>query len=305
MHLAFLLALAAQVIWAVCSYLDRHLVEKRLGDSTAGILMLYTAALAAIVSPAIALFHPEAMHVAAETAAITVGSGILTYFGLVIYLHAIKKDEAATVVPLFQITPVLVLALSSFMPTERVTLGQALGSLIIVGGAMSLSMDRSGDRARLKFGLLRLVLAASVLYAFSIVMFKMTAIETDFWTSCLWYYVGLAVSGLFMFVFSRQHRADFIRNLRGRNVATIGITTFNDALNLGAEFLYHFAVTLAPLGVIAATAGLRPVLILSIGFALTRLFPNFISDRLTWPDLRTKAIPIIVICVGAIMVNLS
>jgi drug/metabolite transporter (DMT)-like permease len=303
MQLAFLIALAAQFIWAVSSYLDRHLVEKRLSGAAAGVLMLYTSSLAAVVAPTIAWLHPEAMHVSALAAATTVVSGIFTYFGLVIYLYAIKREEAATVVPLFQITPVLVLAMSSFMPSERVTALQAIGALVVVGGAMALSMERGGERARLKVGLLKMVLAASALYAVSAVMFKLTAIETDFWTSCLWYYAGLALAGVITAAVAPRYSRDFSASLRRGSLATLGLTGLNEIINLGAEFLYHFAMTLAPLGFIAASSGLRPVIMLLVGVTMAALFPGFVSDRLGWRDLRAKLAPIAVICTGAVMVN--
>jgi drug/metabolite transporter (DMT)-like permease len=302
MHLAFLIALAAQILWTCSSYIDRHLVEKRFLSASTGALMLYTAGLAAVVVPVLAAFRPEALHIPASAAAVTVGSGIFTYFGLVIYLYAIKKDDAATVVPLFQMTPVLVLIMSAFIPSERLGVGQAVGAVVVVLGAMALSFDHHGRR-RLKLGLLKLVLAASLLYAFSIVMFKLTAIETDYWASILWYYVGLALSGIFTFAFSRPFRQAFLDSMRRNSASTFGLMTFNETINLVAEFLYHFALVLAPLGLIAVTSGLRPLLMLVIGAILTRVFPNFISDRFAWRDLRHKALPIIAICAGAVLVT--
>lgn len=294
----FLIALLAPALWSITNHIDKYLVEKYFKGGGTGALIIFSSIIGLFVIPVIPIFRPDVFDVSIVQAALATLSGIIIVIGLLFYLYALKKDEASIVVPLFQFIPVFLFVLGFMFLNEVLTIRQILGSLLIILGGVSLSLDLSAKMPRLKPMILFLMLVASFLIAVHSLIFKIVALETDFWIPVFWTYFGSVLVGFFFLVFIRSYRNEFLRVIKINKIPVIGLNVLNEILATLGDLVFKFATLLAPLALVSSVNGFSPFFVFFFGVILTIFFPRLGTESLLKKDLAQKIITIAIMFIG-------
>jgi drug/metabolite transporter (DMT)-like permease len=294
----FAIALCAPLLWAVGNHIDKYLLSTRLQGQSIGTLLLFSSLVGLLILPVIWLLQPQVLAITPLHAVLIVSNGMLYVLGLVPYLQALQKDEASIVVPLFQTSAVFSYLLGFVVLGERLSRLETIAALLVVGGAIVLSLEIDQGPWRIKGEVLWLMLLASFLNAFNWLLFKFVAIQGDFWVTSFWEYVGFIIVGTLMLLLVATYRAEFVALLRSSRVPILSLVTANEGLNIVAKTATNVASLLAPLALVSAVNAFQPLFVLAIGLVLTRHWPQLGRERLGVVALSQKFVAIFLMIVG-------
>lgn len=298
-----MIALVAPILWAATNHIDKYLINKYFRNGGVGSLIIFSSLIGIFVLPFILIIHPAVFSINPILALLIIANGSLYVLGLLPYLYALAEDEASIVVPLFQTIPVFSYVLAFFVLGERLASIQIVASLLIILGAITLSLDLNQKKIKFKKKVFWLMFLASFLIALNGLIFKYVAIQENFWTTSFWEYIGFAVLSIILLLFVRSYREQFLLVVKNNKRAVLGWNTTNEVLNIIAKIIMNFATLLAPLALVWVVNGFQPFFVLFFGIIITLFFPRFSKENLLKKHLAQKVIAILIIFIGVYLLN--
>lgn len=294
-------AFSGPVLWAISTHLDKYLVERFFKDSDVAVLLVFTALMGAVSLPFIWLYQPTVISRDAGSVALMTLSGILYMSAIVFYLAALRSEEASVVAPFFQASPLIGYVLAYFVLGETLSAKQMLGGALIVGGTLTVSVQRGGH-GRFKTKLALLMLACGFMLALSALIFKFFALRDEFWTTAFWMFAGQAVTGLAVLTVAK-YRRQFAHLLRANTIPLMTIGGVNEVINLGGSLSMRYALMFAPLSIVQAIGSTTTLFVFGFGAALSIFLPRFGREQLTARELTQKGVAAILVAVGVTLVT--
>jgi drug/metabolite transporter (DMT)-like permease len=295
-------AFSGPVLWAVSTHIDKYLVDRYFRHSDTSVLMLFTAFLGMAALPLIWAFDPQVLQPGWQSIAVMTGSGILYMGAMLFYLRAIQTEEASVVAPLFQANTLFTFLLGWFFLQERLGLAQIAGIALVVGGALTLSLDRRLQFGRFKMRLVLLMLAATFAVALSSVLFKFFAVQDEFWTTTFWTFTGEGLFGAFLLLLPRRAH-QFVALIRRNPGAVLGVNGANELINLGGGLGVRYASLLAPVALVSAISSTATFFVFAFGILLTMFFPQLGREDLSVPNLVRKGLGAVLITAGVVLIE--
>lgn len=301
----FLIALLPPALWSVTNYFDKYLLSKYFKGGGVGALMVFSAIIGLFLLPFIVFLHPEVLIFTPNSFWIAI-NGFLFILAVLPYFYALNKDDASVAVPLFQLIPVFSYVLAFVVLGETLNNHQIFGGIFVVVGAIGISLDLSVARkVGFKKDVFWLMMLSSLIYSLNFLFFKMFALESDFWFTSFWEYVGFAIFATILMLFVKPYRKQFLEVLKNNKMTVLGLNGINEVINIFAKIAFNVASLLAPITLIWIVNGLQPFFIFIYGILLTLFFPKIIKEDISRKTLAQKIVAIIVIFIGAILVNKS
>ncbi len=297
----FYLAILAPFLWAISNFIDKFLVSKYF-KSSSGALIIFSSLIGLPVAILIAIFNPAVLTLKLGLGVLIIFSSFLGILYLFPYFKALNKADASVVVPIFQSIPVFTFFLAYFVLGEMLNGMQIFGSVLIILGAVGISL-KFDKGIRLTWGVLFLQLFASFLISLNILFFKFFALDAGFWTVTFWENLGAFIFGLGLLVFTKSYRTDFILYLKRNKEKIIWLNVINEIINLIAVIVFTYAVLLAPLALVQVINGFQPLFVFLIGIGMTLLFPQLIKENLERRVIIQKILFILLMLIGAYLLN--
>ncbi|KKR33418.1 MAG: Conserved hypothetical membrane protein, DUF6 family [Candidatus Gottesmanbacteria bacterium GW2011_GWC2_39_8] len=293
----FIYAIAAPFVWSFTNFIDKFLVEKKIGVYTFYIFTVWFYALSGIII----LLIIGKPFLPINSAIFALLSGICFLY-LIPYFIALKLEDTSRIMPLFEFTPLFVLIISYLFLHETLTLLQLLSFPFIVAGAFLLGLQKLEGKILSLRKALWLMMIADILYGMLGILFRYVVKTGDFWTAFAYQGLGAGISGtilLFFPYFQQQFKKD-LPNLK-LNFWTI--FSINEVLNILGFFFVNFATYLAPIALVSVVGGVQPLFVLTEGILLSVWFPRLIKEDISKSTLKLKIFSIIMIFVGIILIN--
>ena len=297
-----LFALSGPVLWAVSTHIDKYLVDKYFRHSDTAVLMVFTAFLGVVALPVIWAFEPRVMQLSALAMAVMTVSGVLYMGAMLFYLRAIQTEEASVVAPLFQASTLFTFVLGLVILHELPRWPQLIGVVLIVGGAIGLSLDKHLRLSSFKPRLVLLMVSATFIVALSGVVFKFFAIHDEFWSTTFWTFVGEGLFGAAILAVP-GYRRQFVTLFRKNPGAVIGVNAANELINLGGGLGVRYASLLAPVAVVSAISATTTFFVFLFGILLTLFFPSFGREDLSARNVYQKAAGGLLIMAGVALIE--
>jgi len=297
-----LFAFSGPVLWAVSTHFDKYLVERYFKHSDVAVFLLFTAFIGLLSLPFIAFFEPAIMNPGAGSIALIVLSGILYMGAMLLYLHALQSEEASVVAPFFQAVPLFGYVLAYFVLGERLSVPQMTGGVLIIAGTLIVSIRFGHNVRRFKLRLALLMLGCGLAAAVSGLIFKMFAIEAEFWTTTFWMFVGEAIFGAALLSVG-SYRRQLAELLRTNAAALLTINGSNELINLGGGLGNRYALMFAPLSIVQAISSTTALFVFAFGVVLSLLFPRLGRETLSLGDLLQKGAAATLVALGVALVT--
>lgn len=116
---------------------------------------------------------------------------------------------------MFQVIPVISFVLAWIVLGETLTGSQMTGGALVVLGAIIISFEmQEGRKLKLRSDTLALMFLSSFIFALNFLVFKVFAVETDFWTTVFWESVGYIGFATSLLAFAKPYRRDFLAVFR-------------------------------------------------------------------------------------------
>jgi len=299
MHWIFY-ALVGPLLWSLVNFADKFLLDKffkRQGGI--GSLMLFSTFFAVITLPVLFLIERSIFSIPTSHIFILIVSGCLGALAIYVYLICLFDEETSVVAPFFQLIPVFGFIFGFFLLGELLTKLHTLASVLIILGALVLTIERGA----IKWKLIILMSLSAVIFALQRTVFKLMALESNFITVAFWENVGLLVFGFIIYLFFSEARKDFIHTVKTSSAAILGINLVSEAATIAGNLSFAFALTLAPVALVLSIEGTQPLFIFLLGILLTLFAPHFIEERMDKGTLIKKGIATILIVAGGILAS--
>jgi uncharacterized membrane protein len=297
----FLIALIAPILWSITNHIDKHLLSKYIRGNAVGALMIFSSLIGLFLLPFILIIQPNVLNISSFNAFLIIINGIIYILAILPYFYALEKDEASIVIPLFQVIPVFGYFLALIFLGESLTLQQILASLLVVLGAIIISIEPKN--LKFKFQVFWLMILSSFLIALNGLIFKLVGIQEDFWTTSFWEYVGFVLILVIFILFFKSYRNQFLSMFRKNPISTLSLNGLNEIFNIVAKMIINFATLLAPLALVWTVNNLQPFFVLLIGVLLTKFFPNFNQEKIDKKTIIQKIFAIILMFTGILLIN--
>ncbi|MDE1925321.1 MAG: DMT family transporter [Patescibacteria group bacterium] len=298
-----LFAFSGPVLWAASTHIDKYLVERYFKHSDTAVLMVFTAWIGLIMLPFIWWFQPAALYLPLASIAVMAASGILYMGAMLFYLQAIQSAEASVVAPLFQTSTIFTFALGYLVLGETLSWTNAAGAVLIIIGALLLSLDASFHFRAFRMRLLLLMLLCTFVLALSTVIFKYFAVREEFWSTTFWTYVGEALFGAGILAIPRYLK-QFMLLLKTNTSALLAVNGANELINLGGGLGVRFASLLAPVALVSAVSSTTTLFVFIFGVLLTIFLPGLAQEDLSWANLLQKGAAALLVAVGVVLANI-
>ncbi|MCX6793270.1 MAG: EamA family transporter [Candidatus Falkowbacteria bacterium] len=289
-------ALAGPLIWALVNHIDKFIITKYFHGKGIGSLVMFTGLSGFVVSIFIIALKYSSINLGAAPAFFIAINGALLVASFIPYLHAMEKEEASTVSTLYQLIPVFGYFLGLIFLHEQLSFWQLIGSSLIIIGAVSISLDFS-SKIRIKLKPLLLMALSSLMIATNGLVFKIIALEENFWGTAFWEYIGGTIFVLFLFFCIPLYRRQFVGMIK-KNKSVISVNFLAEILNIIAKLFANFASLLAPLVLVWVVNSFQPFFVLLYGLILTLLVPKFYRENISKTILIQKVSAIAIIVLG-------
>jgi uncharacterized membrane protein len=290
------------VLWAISVHFDKYLVDRFFSDSNVAVLLLFTAFVGVLMLPFIWYFEPGVVHHDLGSIALMTLSGILYFGGLLLYLRSLQGEEASVVAPFFQAGPVFGYVLAYFVLGETLTSRQMVGGVLIIIGALFVSLRLGKNAKRFKAQLAVRMLACAFIMALSGLIFKAFVLKVEFWTTIFWMFVGEAVVGAALLLIT-PYRRQFMLLLRKNTVPLLSINGANEVINLSGSLGNRYALLFAPLSIVQAIGSTTTLFVFVFGVLLSIFFPKLSREDLSSRELVQKGVAAVFVAIGVALVT--
>ncbi|TSC87678.1 MAG: Uncharacterized protein G01um101416_358 [Microgenomates group bacterium Gr01-1014_16] len=265
--------------------------------------MVFSSIIGLFLLPFIAFFHPEVLVFSISNILIIV-NGFLYILAVLPYFYALQKDEASICVPLFQLTSIFSFILSYMVLGETLSNYQLLSGLLVIIGAVGISLDLS-ERKKIKFKneVFWLMALSSLIFSLNFLFFKYFAIQSNFWLTSFWEYVGFAIFAFLLMLFVKSYRVQFIIVLKTNRAAVLGINGINELVNIITKISFNVASLLTPITLVWIVNGLQPFFVFLYGVILTIFFPKISQENIARRALSQKLIAIVIMFIGVYLIQ--
>ncbi len=302
----FFIALIGPFLYALTNYIDKILLEKYFKKSGVGTILLFSSFISIFALPIFFFIDKTILDVSFMNILALAIKGVLGIGVLWCYLIALKNEETSVVIVFYQLVPVFGSILGYFFLNETLTQIQIIAMAIIILGTTIVSFEIDIDnhfKFRKKTVLPMLV--ASLFWATGGVIFKSVAIEENLWRSLFWEHLMLVVVGIFIFIFIRSYRDNFILAIKNNTKSILSLNVLNESIYISANVAVAYAYLLAPIGLVLLTESFQPIFVLIIGIVLTIFFPKIIVEKIKSKHIWPKILAIIITGVGTYLLFLK
>jgi uncharacterized membrane protein len=296
-----LFAFSGPVLWAASIHIDKYLVSRYFARTSVAVLLVFTALFGLLLLPPIILFRPAVLDLPLGGMALLALAGVLYMTAIFFYLQALQSEEASVVAPFFQAAPLFGYVLAYVVLGERLTAVQMLGGGLIVAAGALLSVG-PGARRSFKARLVMLMLACALALALTGLIFKVYAMQDEFWTATFWAFIGQALFGALLLAIER-YRRELKALLRADPAPVLAISGANELINLAGILGWRYALLLAPLSLVQAIGSTTSLFVFAIGAALSASYPALSREDLSAGNLAKKAASAVLVAAGAILIN--
>lgn len=297
----FLIAIGAPFLWALVNIADQYLVSKYSeGERGSGGLVLFSSFIGLFVALGIGIFQGGLFDIPNLDKLLLVITGGLTIAWIVLYLWTLELEDISSVAPWFLTVPVFGYILGYLFLGENINIHQKIGSLIVLGGLLLLSLDFSKKEKRsFKWRPAFYMLIACLMIAVMGILFKYVTVEENFWISSFWEYGGLGIFGILIYLFVPRYRKEFqyMNDKGGVRIFILNITS--EITTMVGNFLTNYALLLAPVVMVYFVGSFQPAIVLILSIIGTKFFPKIIQEDISQRVLIPKIIAIIIMTIGS------
>ena len=266
-------AILSTATFAVVNTIDSHLLSKRMPSLRAfllpvsifhlvyGLLLFYLVPL------------PEGIGILPVLVAVV--SGIFRTIAVTIILYNLQKEEVSRVIPVVYTYPIFVAIMAVLFMGETLGYLQWLAIIIVVAGAVMVSVRQSPSGSTIWLGKpLLLLFGSSLLLAMADVTSKYALAYISFWN--MFSLTAFCISGIFLLVSMRPRILSQLSSMERRNSA-IALLAFNETLAPVGIVLLFWALERGLVSLVSTIASSRPVFVVIFALILSRILPGFME----------------------------
>ncbi|MGI9118328.1 MAG: EamA family transporter [Minisyncoccia bacterium] len=298
----FLIAFSALIFWSFVNISDQYLVSKfSTSERGSGGLVLFSSLIGVVVAVLIGVFTQGIMAVSVADRLLLMLTGGMSIAWVILYLYTLEIEGVSAVVPWFLTVPIFSFILGYFFLDETLTIHQLLGGLVIMLGAVIISIDFSGEKRIFKWKPALYMVLACLMVASSGVIFKFVTVGGSFWLSSFWEYAGLGIVGICLYTMVPKYRNEFKNMNKQGGLRIIILNTFSESFTIIGNLLTNYALLLVPVTMVYLVGSFQPAMVLVFTLIGTKFFPAIVNEDMSKKVLVPKVLAITIMILGSII----
>lgn len=286
-----LYSLLASISIAVVTVIDKSVLSNWMADARGSFFVF---SVIEVLSGVIALLILGVPRLPPMLLAISLASGAALSFSTLCYFRAIQVEEVSRIVPLYSLSPLFVAVFAALFLGEVFPPAKYLGVLLIVCGALLLSLKRLRG---FRFGKgMAWMLLSILLVSMGAVASKYVLDTVDPWTLFAYGKLGTFFAGAPFF--ASGYRA-FVSAFRKHGSRVVIFTGLSEGITSITTIFFLYAGSTGYITLVNALVGTQPFFLLLFTAILTRYWPKVIHEELDGRLLARKLVAIALLFAGA------
>jgi len=296
------IAILSVVAGTLVNIIDSRLLSRQMPSLRAFLLLMGSVHF--VYSWIFFFLFPLPRNLETEPLLIAVGSGLLRTAAITLLFYSLQKEEVARVIPVFYTYPIFVALIAMPILGESLSYSQWLSIIIVVAGAIIISVKRRPTGATIWLSRPFLLLfGSSLLMALMNITSKYALAYISPWS--LFWLSTFCMSGIYLLISIRPRIIKQIGNMKRRN-STLALFIFNETLTALATVLLFWALETGPASLVSAiVGGSRPVFVFIFALILSRIWPTFLEWQPGRVALILRIIAIAMIVSGLTIIYLT
>ena len=292
----FYFVILSLILLSVVNVIDKILVSKYSITPLAFVMILGATSFMPFVTLPFFRLASIPLHIIALTIII----GFIRIYYTLPYFKLLTIEEVSRVVPLWQLTPLFVLGLSSLVLNESLKAQSYVAfTLLVLGGTLFSIKPGKGMRLSMAF---YLMIIASFLFAAYSIALKYLYSFNDFYTIFIWVQVGSFAAFFQLFVLKR-FRNYLLQAYETSNKRIGTVIVLEQVVAYVSLACFNYAISLGPVVLISALGSMQPLFVLLFATILSLQFPRVLDESMTRADVVLKGSGIIAIFVATYIIN--
>lgn len=290
-----ILAVIAAFIFAICNVVDKFVLTKWVRQPFVPvIIMAFIGLIAGLIVPA---FH-HLGYLSAVGILLSFVAGIMFILGSVFYFKALQMEEVSRVIPLYYISPLVVMLFAAIFLHERLTGLNYLGIILVVFGAIAISSKSLGQ---IKLGKAFPWIMLSVLgYVSNQVLTKYLLNFTDFWTIFFYIRIGALIGAIpIIYIYFPE----LIRTVKQFGSRVVSLISLNESLNIISVLLITVAISIGSVTLVESLQSVQQFFVLVIAIAVSVFYPRILKEELGKSVIALKVLAIVSMFVGVLLIT--
>ncbi len=285
----------------VVNIIDSHLLSRRMPNLRTFLLPVGAAHLASALIPFFLFPLPE--ETTPRIILLALLTGILRVSAVLIMLRSLTREAVSRVIPVIHIYPIFVAIMAVPILGESLRYQHWLTIIIVVAGAVMVSIKHNPTGATTWFGKpLLLLLVSSLLFALSDISSKYVLAYISFWN--LFSLTAFCMSGVFLLISLRPGILADLRQMTGR-ASVLTLILIDEALALLGIILSLRALEQGPVSLVSAITGSRPMFVVIFALILGRISPQFLIGSASRQIVILRLIGTAMIVAGIALIYLT
>lgn len=290
------LSIIAALLWALVNVVDKFVLSKW---SVHPIVPTFFACLVGFVGSVFIFVFLGFERLTPLQTVLALGGGGLYVALILLYLYAVRLSEVSRVAPLFYLSPVFIAVLAAFFLGEVFAPVKYLGVLLLVGGAILISLrDISSFHSDRAF---YFMCVSAFLLAVSEVLVKYLLNFTDFWHVFAYLRLGAFIAIIpVSLIYLSDIRALWMSEKATKKTSVIAVT---EVISMFGVLLLTLAASTGYITLVNALAAVQPFFLLLFTVLLSLFVPHILEEVVNRNTVLLKLIAIICMFAGALLVS--
>ncbi len=293
----FILALLASTLWAVAILVDKFVLTHHIKDAFSYQIFLTIT----LIPPVLVLFIFSSFRISPLFYLTILVIGMILGVAFVLYNKALLVEEVSRVTPLFYLSPLFVLLLSSLFLAESLSTKEYLGIGLMVFSAISVSIRRTEHKSISLSPALFMILFLDFILAGKDVIAKFFFYYMDFWSYLFWFILGNIVGRPFLLLLPGIRRK-FVADMKSLSSRICLLCFINSSIVCAGYVLYFNAVSLTYVSLVSAILSTQPFLVLLVATVLAVFYPYSLNERIERKGVIIKLIAVVMILIGSYLI---
>jgi drug/metabolite transporter (DMT)-like permease len=256
---------------------DSHLVSQRMPGLRAYLLPV---SIVILVYGLVTFFlFPLPEDIGTWPLLVAVASGVLRAVAVAILIYILKTEEVSWAIPLFLTYPVFVAIMAVPLLGEVLGYMQWLAIMIVVTGAVIISIKRGPGGSTTWLGKpFFLLLGSGLLIAVADVASKYALEYVSFWN--MYWISSLCLTGIYLAFTLRSDVIKELRNMPWRKPA-LAMIVINETLAMAGIVLIFWAMESGPVSLLSTISSSRPIFVFILALVVNRFLPGSLMEEQT------------------------
>ena len=295
------IAILSAASFSVVNIVDSHLLSKRMPGLRA--LLLLIGCFQLFYGLLIFWIFPLPAGIGVLPVLVAVASGIFRSTAAIIMLYNLRREDVSRVIPVVYTYPIIVAIIAVLFLGETLAYLQWLAIIIVVAGAVMVSLQQSPSGATIWLGKpFLLLLGSSLFFALADITSKYALAYISPWN--MFGITSLCLFGVFWLISVRPSVINQLVNMKGRNSA-LALLTFSESLVPVASVLSFLALERGPVSLVSTIIGSRPIFVVIYALILSRILPGFLKWQSGGGMLALRLVAVAMIFGGIAIIYLT